>query len=33
MIHWAWLAVAFIAGLFAGGFVMALAAAGRRGEK
>jgi hypothetical protein len=30
MIHWAWLPVAFIAGLLAGGFVMALAAAGRK---
>lgn len=29
VIHWAWLIPAFILGLLAGGFVMALAAAGR----
>lgn len=33
MIHWLWLIPAFIAGLLAGGFVMAMAAAAGRSEK
>lgn len=33
MIHWLWLIPAFIAGLLAGGFVMALASAARRNNE